>query len=75
MTLRDDTAYQKIENREAVRLKIRQIARRIGDAAVLKMERAFEDALLRGEVLRIGFSDEELTALVHNEALRLTDAN
>lgn len=71
MALRDDAAYQRIENREAIRLKVRQIARRVGDAAVYRADAAFDEATLRGEVLRVGFTDDELESLVRSTAIRL----
>lgn len=75
MPLRTDQDYQRIENREAVRLKLRQIARRVGDAAVFHLDRQFEDALSRGDVLRVGYSDKELERLVRQSAERLLPAS
>jgi hypothetical protein len=71
MTVRTDEQYQRLENREQVRLKVRQIGRRVSDMAELAMERRFDDALLDGNVLRLGFTDEELRELVHTQATKL----
>ena len=71
MTVRTDEGYQRLENREAVRLKIRQMSRRVSDMAELAMERRFDDALLEGNVLRLGFSDDELRELVLTQAAKL----
>ncbi len=69
--MRTDTDYQRIENREAIRLKLRQIARRVGDAAVYVADKQFDDAILQGEVLRIGYTDEELVDLVRTTAIKV----
>jgi hypothetical protein len=71
MPVRTDDQYQRLENRETVRLKIRQIGRRVSDMAELAMERRFDDALLDGHVLRLGFTDDELRELVHEQATKL----
>jgi len=71
MTVRTDEQYQRLENREQVRLKVRQIGRRVSDMAELAMELRFDVALLEGNVLRLGFTDEELRELVHTQATKL----
>ena len=60
-----------MENREQVRLRIRQIGRRVSDMAELAMERRFDDALLEGQILRLGFSESELRELVREQAAKL----
>lgn len=74
MPLRSDQDYQRIENREAVRLKLRQIARRVGDAAIFHLDRQFEEALANGVVLRVGYSENELEQLIRQSADRLLPA-
>ena len=70
MSLRTDEQYQRIENREAIRLKVRQIARRVGDLAVSRADVVFDEAIASGSVLRVGFTDKELEQLVRRIADR-----
>ena len=74
--IKSDEQYQKKENRESIKLKIRQIANRVGDAACLKADNRFDEQLANtGTVLEIGYTDAELRELVNNTSQRMLGDN
>ena len=60
----DTARLTKLENRERIRLEVHQLARRIAIPAIEEADRVFDDAWADGNILEIGFSRDEMRALL-----------
>jgi len=67
----DIAQLTKRENRERIRLEVSQLARRIAIPAIEEADRVFDDAWADGNILEIGFSREEMRALLLNGSQKL----
>ncbi len=67
----DIAQLTKRENAERIRLEVSQLARRIAIPAIEEANRAFNAAWVDGNILEIGYSRDEMRALLLAGSQRL----
>ena len=60
-----------LDNRDQVKLDIRKVARRLENEVFGQLDREFEQALARGEILELRPPESEIARLLRDQALRL----